>query len=58
LREVGLAIIMLALLILRPRGLTNGRELPWPSRGGLRRLRSGQPAPRDLPPADASVPPP
>jgi branched-chain amino acid transport system permease protein len=58
LREVGLAIIMLALLILRPRGLTNGRELPWPSRGGFRRLRSGQPAPRDLPPADAGVPPP
>jgi len=32
LREVGLAAIMLAILILRPRGLTNGRELPWPSR--------------------------
>jgi branched-chain amino acid transport system permease protein len=30
LREVGLAAIMLAILILRPRGLTNGRELPWP----------------------------
>ena len=32
LREVGLAAIMLAILILRPRGLTNGRELPWPRR--------------------------
>jgi branched-chain amino acid transport system permease protein len=30
LREVGLAIIMLTILVLRPRGLTNGRELPWP----------------------------
>jgi len=30
LREVGLAIIMLSILILRPRGLTNGRELPRP----------------------------
>jgi branched-chain amino acid transport system permease protein len=58
LREVGLAILMLAILILRPRGLVNGRELPWLSRGGLRRLRSGQPTPRDLPPADAGVPPP
>jgi branched-chain amino acid transport system permease protein len=33
LREVGLAMIMLAILILRPRGLTNGRELPWPQLG-------------------------
>jgi branched-chain amino acid transport system permease protein len=30
LREIGLAIIMVAILILRPRGLTNGHELPWP----------------------------
>ena len=52
LREVGLATIMLAILILRPRGLTNGRELPWPSREGLRRLRTEQPVPSDLPPAD------
>jgi branched-chain amino acid transport system permease protein len=58
LREVGLAIIMLGILILRPRGLTNGRELPWPQRGGLRRLRSRQPVPSDLPPADAEVSPP
>ena len=36
LREVGLAMIMLAILILRPRGIANGRELPWPRRGGLR----------------------
>ena len=49
LREVGLAIIMLAILILRPRGLTNGRELPWPSRGGLRGLRSAQPVPSRSP---------
>ena len=58
LREVGLAIIMLAILILRPRGIVNGREIPWPGRGGLRGLRSGQPGPTDLPPADAGVPPP
>jgi branched-chain amino acid transport system permease protein len=55
LREVGLAIIMGAILILRPRGLANGRELPWPRRGGL---RSRQPVPTDLPPADAGVSPP
>ena len=30
LRELGLAVIMLLILVLRPRGLTNGRELPWP----------------------------
>jgi branched-chain amino acid transport system permease protein len=58
LREVGLAIIMLAILILRPRGLTNGRELPWPGRGALQRLRSGQPVPGDLPPADTGGPAP
>lgn len=55
LREVGLATIMLAILILRPRGLTNGRELPWPQRGALRRRQPGQ---RDLPPADTGVSPP
>ncbi len=43
LREIGLAIIMLAILILRPRGITNGRELPWPrlpGRSGDRMRRS------------------
>jgi branched-subunit amino acid ABC-type transport system permease component len=30
LREVGLALVMLAILILRPAGLTGGRELAWP----------------------------
>ena len=30
LREVGLALIMLVILILRPSGLTAGRELVWP----------------------------
>jgi branched-subunit amino acid ABC-type transport system permease component len=29
LREVGLALVMLAVLILRPSGLTGGRELAW-----------------------------
>ena len=47
LREVGLAVIMLAILIFRPRGLTNGRELPWPS---LRRFRTKrEPAQTDTP---------
>jgi branched-subunit amino acid ABC-type transport system permease component len=36
LREVGLALAMLAMLILRPRGLTGGRELAWPLRLGRR----------------------
>jgi branched-chain amino acid transport system permease protein len=45
LREVGLAVIMLTILILRPRGLTNGRELPWPSRRPGRRERIDAEAP-------------
>jgi branched-chain amino acid transport system permease protein len=36
LREVGLAIIMLTILVIRPRGITNGRELPWPRGPGGR----------------------
>src|SRR5262245_56935580 len=32
LREVGLAVIMLLILILRPRGITDGHELPIPRR--------------------------
>jgi branched-chain amino acid transport system permease protein len=36
LREVGLAIAMLAILILRPAGVTGGRELAWPFRKGRR----------------------
>jgi branched-chain amino acid transport system permease protein len=59
LREVGLAIIMLAILILRPRGLTNGRELPWPRRP-RRKTRGvrGSPAPEggDAPDRFADVP--
>jgi branched-chain amino acid transport system permease protein len=30
LQNVGLGLLMLAILVLRPRGLTNGRELAWP----------------------------
>lgn len=46
LREVGLALIMLLILILRPRGLTGGRELPWlfGKLPGARRLDAAQPA--------------
>ena len=32
LREVALALVMLAILIFRPGGLTGGREIGWPSR--------------------------
>ena len=35
LREVGLALVMLAVLILRPSGLTGGRELGWPFRATI-----------------------
>lgn len=36
LREVGLAIAMLAILLLRPAGITGGRELSWPFDRSLR----------------------
>jgi branched-chain amino acid transport system permease protein len=36
LREVGLAIIMLTILVIRPRGITDGRELPLPRGPGGR----------------------
>ena len=29
LREIGLALVMLAILILKPRGITSGLELEW-----------------------------
>jgi branched-chain amino acid transport system permease protein len=29
-RELGIAIVMLLILILRPTGITGGREIPWP----------------------------
>jgi branched-chain amino acid transport system permease protein len=38
LRETGLAFVMLVTLIFRPKGLTGGREVPWPG-PLLRRLR-------------------
>jgi branched-chain amino acid transport system permease protein len=56
LSEVGLAVIMLGILILRPRGLTNGRELPWPSRRRARKVPE-QAAP-ELPPVEPQVPAP
>jgi branched-chain amino acid transport system permease protein len=37
LREVGLALLMLAILIRRPNGLTGGRELHWPARKKVHR---------------------
>lgn len=57
LREVGLALIMLGVLILRPNGLTGGQEIDL---GRLRRLpaalrrrRGGQPAERATGPGDS-----
>ncbi len=44
LREVGLAVAMLAILVLRPQGLMGGRELGWPSRLRWRRAPEGDPA--------------
>ncbi len=32
LKEVGLALLMLVILIFRPQGITRGREVPWPWR--------------------------
>ena len=49
LREVGLAAIMLAILILRPRGLTNGREVPWPTRRRPDATKELVPAPAESP---------
>jgi branched-chain amino acid transport system permease protein len=42
LQNVGLGLMMLAILVLRPRGLTNGRELSWP---GRRRAAAPDPVP-------------
>ena len=58
LREVGIAIIMLTILILRPRGLTNGRELPWPrSRPNVRaqRVRGSATEESDVPESSGDV---
>ena len=42
--DVVMAVALLIALILRPKGLTAGREIPWP--GDWRRLRGrSQPAP-------------
>jgi branched-chain amino acid transport system permease protein len=34
LRETGVALLMLIILLFRPKGLTGGREVPWPWRNG------------------------
>jgi branched-chain amino acid transport system permease protein len=39
LREVALALLMIGCLIVRPAGLTNGRELPWPQWPPMRMSR-------------------
>jgi hypothetical protein len=39
-QRVGVAAAMLAILLLRPSGLTGGRELAWPKFAGLvKRMR-------------------
>ena len=35
-REVGLAVVMLVVLLIRPRGITNGREIGWPTQWSAR----------------------
>ena len=32
LQEVGVALLMLGILVFRPKGITGGREVPWPGR--------------------------
>jgi branched-chain amino acid transport system permease protein len=44
--EVVLAALLLVMLIKRPRGLTGGREVPWPARRGPRAAAAAPPAPR------------
>jgi branched-chain amino acid transport system permease protein len=51
LREVILAVIMLAVLVLRPRGLTDGRELRWPFSSSGFHLFGRQAAPARSEPA-------
>jgi branched-chain amino acid transport system permease protein len=43
LRELGIALLMLVILIIRNAGLTGGREIPWPF-GRLGPSRTGRPA--------------
>ena len=44
LREVGLALVLLGILIVRPSGITGGRELVWPFRGRRQREIPEEPA--------------
>jgi branched-chain amino acid transport system permease protein len=41
--QLGLAIILLLTLILRPKGITAGREIPWPGDWSLPRRRGRRP---------------
>jgi len=55
LREVILAVIMLTILILRPRGITDGRELTWPfSRRRFERFGRTTALEVEAPPAEAA----
>jgi branched-chain amino acid transport system permease protein len=57
LREVGLALLMLAILILRPEGITRGREIPIPRLSLFRsRPRPGVPQPATATRASQSLP--
>jgi branched-chain amino acid transport system permease protein len=52
LREGGLALLMLLILIFRPRGITGGREVPWPG-ALLAKLRVGRVAHQESDPPTA-----
>ena len=54
LTETGLAVVLLAVLIFRPRGLTGGRELPWPFG---RRSKRPDPGEGEAGPSDAGPEP-
>ena len=49
LRELGIAFVMLVILIVRPSGITMGREIPWPfgdRLGAKERAATGAPQPQ------------
>lgn len=54
--QVGLALVLLAILIFRPSGITGGHEVPVPRRWRRTRPPTGSPRPEAAPQADAPVP--
>jgi branched-chain amino acid transport system permease protein len=39
-QEIGLGIVMALIMIFRPSGLTRGREVPWPFRPAITRVKA------------------